>query len=430
MKMRVVGLACALVMVFGGMRPACGQTVEELQKSVDELNARIREIEQWRSESKTMLPYWKKGLRMESADGSIFFRLGVNIQNDWAWISPDGTLRDDVGPIEDGVEFRRARLTAAGTINGNVEYEAEYDFAGGDADFKWVYMGLLGIPYIGNVRVGYMKEPLGLDFLTSNTKTIFMERGLPMALVPQENTGFMVHNHVMDDHLTYQVGVFRDVDAFGDDTGDGEYSVTGRVTGLPVYENEGARLIHLGVAGSLRNVEDPEYRIRQRPETHLSERLVDTGEFSVDEIGLFATELAIIMDSLLVQGESVLAHVDARGGRDPEFWGYYLGASYLLTGEHREYKTSSGVMSGVTPKRDFAFGEGGGPGAVELTARCSHLDLKDDGMNGGELDTFTAGVNWYLNPNVRVMLNYVYADSHELNNGDAHILQTRFQMAF
>jgi phosphate-selective porin OprO/OprP len=46
-------------------------------------------------------------------------------------------------------------------------------------------------------------------------------------------------------------------------------------------------------------------------------------------------------------------------------------------------------------------------GAIELTARYSELDLSDEAVNAGRLDTTTLGVNWYLNPNTRVMLNYV-----------------------
>ena len=61
-------------------------------------------------------------------------------------------------------------------------------------------------------------------------------------------------------------------------------------------------------------------------------------------------------------------------------------------------------------------------------------------MNGGELSNFTFGVNWYLNPNMRFMLNYVRAmldedDCYYKGDmgdhcGDADIVQARFQVDF
>ena len=45
-----------------------------------------------------------------------------------------------------------------------------------------------------------------------------------------------------------------------------------------------------------------------------------------------------------------------------------------------------------------------------------------------EEDNITVGLNWYLNPNVRMMLNYVYADLSDLDS--TNIFETRFQIDF
>jgi phosphate-selective porin OprO/OprP len=62
--------------------------------------------------------------------------------------------------------------------------------------------------------------------------------------------------------------------------------------------------------------------------------------------------------------------------------------------------------------------------------RLSNLDLNDAGagVSGGELDDLTLGVNWYLDPTTRVMLNWVNADIRGL--GEANALQARFQIDF
>ncbi|RPJ81091.1 MAG: porin, partial [Acidobacteria bacterium] len=58
----------------------------------------------------------------------------------------------------------------------------------------------------------------------------------------------------------------------------------------------------------------------------------------------------------------------------------------------------------------------------------SKIDLEDAPIQGGELKDWTAGLNWYLNPNTRIMWNYVRADLE--NRGTADIFQMRFQIDF
>ena len=122
-----------------------------------------------------------------------------------------------------------------------------------------------------------------------------------------------------------------------------------------------------------------------------------------------------------------MADVDAIEGSDLDFSSYYVQVSYVLTGESRKYDHVTGGFRGVTPRRDFR-GEPRGPGAWELGARYAGIDLNDGDVAGGELDEITLGLNWYLNANTRVMLNYLMADLDGV--GDVDILQTRFQVFF
>ena len=51
-------------------------------------------------------------------------------------------------------------------------------------------------------------------------------------------------------------------------------------------------------------------------------------------------------------------------------------------------------------------------------------------VQGGTLGNFTAGLNWYFNPNVRFMLNYVHADQQHPHDFSADIVQMRAQVDF
>ena len=113
------------------------------------------------------------------------------------------------------------------------------------------------------------------------------------------------------------------------------------------------------------------------------------------------------------------------GTGDPVFPSFYVMGSYVLTGEHRSYRPQVGAFGSVHPARSFpAYG----PGAWELTARYSYLDLDSAGINGGVLHDWTAGLNWYANQHARVMFNYIAARPEGF--GFEHILQLRVQLNF
>jgi len=62
--------------------------------------------------------------------------------------------------------------------------------------FKDVYVQVLELPLLGNVRVGHFKECFGLEDLTSDNYTTFMERSVDDegAFVPGRNDGIMAFN--------------------------------------------------------------------------------------------------------------------------------------------------------------------------------------------------------------------------------------------
>ena len=107
-------------------------------------------------ENNDLRVYWKDGLRMENADKSIKIKMGGRIMNDWTFFdSADEIEAELVEELKDGTEFRRARFYIAGEVYDSVIFKAQYDFAGGDADFRDVYIGLKNAGPLGKLTIGH-----------------------------------------------------------------------------------------------------------------------------------------------------------------------------------------------------------------------------------------------------------------------------------
>ena len=120
------------------------------------------------------------------------------------------------------------------------------------------------------------------------------------------------------------------------------------------------------------------------------------------------------------------------------FHGGYVTVMYFLTGEHSVYNRHTGVFEGVSPLENAFWvqngsGTCGGCGAWQLAFRYNTVDLNDDGINGGELNSFTFGINWYLNPNAKVQFNYDLTQRGEVKTvepGDINSFGLRFAYFF
>ncbi len=369
--------------------------------------------------------YWKDGLNLRSANGQHTLKLGGRIMNDWTLFDDDTDVTTAVGQQSDGSEFRRARLYVAGTLYKQVIFKAQYDFAGGDADFKDVYIGLKNVPGLGTVKVGHFYEPFGLETITSSKYLTFLERALTTdTFGPERNNGIGFQAVLGNGTGTLAAGIFHDTDGFGDSSG-GNLNLTARITAAPV--NSGDRTVHVGAAYSRRDPNSDTTHYNAVPEAHMAEKFLDTGDITdatgVDLVGL---EFAAINGPLSVQGEWMQASVDSTTAGNPDLSSYYLFASYFLTGEHRVYRASSATFGRVRPKQNY-LGDGGS-GALELALRYSSADLTDANVSGGKLDNITLGLNWHLTPNTRVMFNYTAADL--AGTGNSNIVQARFQIDF
>lgn len=391
---------------------------------------------------------WKNGLGFANDDKSIVIRVSCYFQNDWSWASQDDDLENSgIGHLEDGTRFRRARIGLNGELYKYYEFKAEYDFAQGDADFADVYMGVTKISeFLYGIRAGQMKEPISMESLTSARHITFVERGLPNALIPGRNTGLMLYGNAFEERMNWQVGFFRDTDNFGDSSAqtstagpgsaarqeDGKYATTVRLSGTPLYETEDSMLLHVGAAFRYANPGNDEFNVSSRPEARIVPNFVASGDFPVDDFITLQGEVAFVWGPFSFQGEIVWTDFSGEnsGDAEPNFWGYFVEAAYFLTGESRPYKTRMGTFDRIVPKENF-LNDAGGLGAWQLALRYSYLDLTDDGIDGGELSDLTFGINWYMTPNTKWVLDFTYADLDDNGgDGEAYIVTMRFQLDF
>jgi phosphate-selective porin OprO/OprP len=365
--------------------------------------------------------------------------------------------------LDDGVNARRARIGVVGKFAGDWNYSLIYDFGGSSDGFGGAAAGSLsgggvsgienaflsytGIKAFGGksaIEIGVMDLPYTLDEATSSNDTLFMERSSPNTIA----TGVAA-------------GDFRS--AFGarwyDDRFWAGAYVTGPATGAihtassatpnGTSEQFGAILRAAGqiVTGSdysLHLGADAEFLIKpphnnitnaqtltlaDRPELRIDPTtIVNTGALAnVSGAQVYSVEAAGNYGPLFFQGEYYWYNVErsADTGLPPlsqtnvKFDGGYAQASYVLTGETHKYNASSASYGGIAPNNPFSIANGGW-GAWEIAGRVSRIDLNDqlataNGVAGGRQTVYTAGLNWYANRNIRIMLNYLHGDIAKQN---------------
>lgn len=373
---------------------------------------------------------WDNGFKLESTDGLFSLDFGGQIFLDHAYFFQDSDLERNFGPLENksGTEFRSARLYFSGNIYENTEFKFQIDFAGEKVVFKDVYLGIKNIPVVGTVRLGHFNEPFRFSSLTSGKYLTFLERASNNYFVPKRNTGIVLFNDFLNNKLSAQIGAFHNAGNDGNNVLEGDgYALSGRVTGLPFKNPDKTQLLHVGAGFSFRKPDSKKYDISMPTSAHLAEKYIKTGAISnVKEINLLNFEVVSIQGPFSLQTEYLIANVNTEL-EHLKFSNYYAELSWFLTGEHKNYKDSYNGFGRTKPKKNFG-GIEKGPGAWELAARYSKTDLSNGTINGGVQSEFLFGVNWYLNPVTRVMVNYALTDIE--NQGKLNFIQARFQVDF
>lgn len=329
---------------------------------------------------------------------------------------------------EDGAEFndldvRRARLEVSGRIGDDIRFRVDREFAGEDGwRNAWVsYRPIDDIEITG----GNFTVPFAMEDLQSSNRISLMERSLVTALTP--GFGLGVGAQISRRRWTLAGGYFgnalgNDEDGRADERGSG---FAARVTTAPIDRR--GNLIHLGAAVEHRSFSDGDATsFQSNTGSSLTPRLIGTGMINnPDELTNVGGEFAVARGSVLFQGQYVSTTLEREGSPKLGFDGWYTQASWVVTGERYDYSRRVGIVSGVNLRR--------GRGAVEVVARYSQLDLDDADVARGEGSAITLGANWYLNENVRIMMNYVTSEATDMSgiaDRDSELIAGRLQISF
>lgn len=378
-------------------------------------------------------------------DGNFCANFGGRVELDSIWATSDDVLENAVGPINDGIFFRRARLHGAGTLYDLVDYYADFEFSQVDnIIFQDVWMQLRDVPWLGHIRAGHLKVPFGLENETSARHLTFFERSSVHDAFQQEyDPGIMFWNTVLDDDVRFATAFLRfDPRESGQSFGDGEYSIASRISAAVWHNDDDTRLLHFGASYRRNSATfNPAnglsgFQFRARPEIRNTPRLVDTQFIEANSVDFVGLEAALVWGPWSFQGEVVQTFVrDAVVASmldDREANGFYVMASYFLTGEHRPYSRSNAGFGGVEPRRNVSPSDSWKmilSGAWEAKARYARVDLSE--FDGGSLETVTLGLNWYLIPNSKILIDYILANRDvTAESGRAHLLGVRFNVEF
>lgn len=362
------------------------ERISKLEEQVKALEARTPTV---RADS--------SGLSVSTSAFSLQFKALVQLDGRWF-------TSDSVPQSADTFTFRRIRPTFQGNIGNFVSYRLTPEFAGNNATIVDAYVDLKFSP-VATLRAGKVKGPVGLERLQGGGNIVFIERGLPTELAPNREIGLQLQGAVANKKLNYVVGIYNGT-TDGADGGatdnDGEKEYALRLFLEPI---EG---LGFGVAGTFGTKEgfapraystvDRRTGVTFTPGTVYdgdASRISPQGYFYRGPVGLLAEYIA---------SKQELTNGTVRDDVTHSAW--QLVGSWVLTGEKASY-------NGVKPSSPYQVGKSGW-GALELALRYGELDLDSDTAALGfapangvkSIENFGVGLNWYLNNNVKVALNY------------------------
>jgi phosphate-selective porin OprO/OprP len=286
------------------------------------------------------------------------------------------------------------------------------------------------------IIAGNFFENNGIDIGSGNIFTPLMERSAAIRTFRQmRRTGisFNPYGENWGAHFgIFGANSFNYKNSITNANNDGE-SLSWRIHVSPINDQENKNFLHLGFNNTYRII-TKDHDLATNSNRAL--RFISTGDaIMVDAIFLDTGKITDVKSyyqnmyearyqngALTITSEYITTTIQ-RLGKNLNFRGGYLMASYFLTGEKYGYDNKNGIQTAA---------EIGNKGVWEIASRYSMTDLNNGYIRGGKLNSYDFGVNYYPNNNLKFMVNYIFnqTDHFAKSRSNPQYLMARVQVIF
>jgi len=469
-----VGLTASL-----SAQSASASDVEALREQIRQLDQKLRVLER-NTELNTekvaadakklpVVAISDKGFTVTSSDKAFSIKLGALAQFDARFF-----LDHDGVPNRDSFFLRRIRTPLSGTVGSIYDFNITPELGANALGSTSSTVGLIDAWFAARLTPGFglkagrFVSPVALE---PGANRHFIESPFVNTLLPNRDIGIEAFGTIAGGPVDYRLGVFNgtrnNTQAFSSDEADGDKTVAGRLTYTPFKKKEGAlSKLSLGLGGSVGN----QRGVGAIGGANGLQNIVTNGQQTLLSFRNATTGAGVIADGDQVRFSPSIEWYTgtpwsfvAEYAQEKQEYTRYTGAvaNNSFTGTNSAWRATVGYVltgeeatkAGVTPNSPFNW-EGGTWGAFEVVARVSGINLANElfepgAAGGGGLSRTTnatgalaygAGVNWYLNRNVRLLFNVEKTDfegggtpNATNNNGaaaDELYLFTRLQLQF
>jgi phosphate-selective porin OprO and OprP len=258
-------------------------------------------------------------------------RIGIAILYDYTLIGQNSTSRAQVGPQASIDDLRAGRLVFSGQFNFKRPWT--YLIGGDFNEFREsgdrLFEGLdfsLTIPLWKKARItlGKQKEPFIYEMVGDAANLPQQERVLS-TFFTSRNIGIRYLDNYLNDKMAFSVGVYNDWF---------KSNRSFKESGTPVKAKDGREYLHLGFGFRHLGADNDKLRYKGRPESNLIDNYVDTGDIPAKYARQISLEGLFNTGPFSVLTEYAHAWVNSSSKGNPEFNGFYVTGSYVLTGEN------------------------------------------------------------------------------------------------